>query len=408
MTVPAIMLRGVTKRFRMRAGRGQRTLKSAFIDCFRHRPLRNADCYEALRNVDFTVMRGRSVGIIGENGSGKSTLLKVIGKIYRPDAGTVQVEGRLAALIELGAGFHPEFTGRENIVINGMLMGLSRQEIVDRLDEIVVFADIGDYIEQPARTYSSGMIMRLGFSVAAHLAPDILLIDEVLAVGDEAFAKKCGERIASFRQRGKTIVLVTHDPAAVERWCDEAMWLDRGVVRAMGPPLAVLDAYHRALAQREANHADAASAVSPAGIDSLPIPVVEIVGVLLSGKDGAPRDLYRAGEVLKATLSYRMRMPASPLVFGFEIVRSDGLVVYGARMAEPGVRGAAVGEIEVTLDSLDLVTGLYFLDVAAYGPDGQPYDQHTRRNPLQVCSDSDETGVARLRHEWRVIEGAGR
>lgn len=401
MTVPAIALRGVTKRFRMRAGRSQRTLKSAIIDSFRHRPLRNADRYEALRNVDLTVIRARSVGIIGENGSGKSTLLKIIGKIYRPDAGTVEVEGRLAALIELGAGFHPEFTGRENILINGMLMGLSRRETLDRLDEIVAFADIGDFIEQPARTYSSGMITRLGFSVAVHLDPDILLIDEVLAVGDEAFAKRCGERIASFRQRGKTIVLVTHDPAAVQRWCDEVMWLDRGVVRAMGPPLAVLDAYHRALAQRETNHVDATAIVPAAENDAVDLTVVEIASVLLSGKDGAPRDLYRAGEVLKATLAYRMRKPASPLQFGFEIVRSDGLVVYGTRIN--GMKGAAVGEIEVTVDSLDLVGGRYFFDVAAYGSEGQLYDQHTRRYPLRVCSDSDETGVARLRHEWRVI-----
>jgi lipopolysaccharide transport system ATP-binding protein len=401
MTVPAITLRGVTKQFRMRAGRSQLTLKSAFIDSFWRRPRRSPDRYQALRNVDLTVMRARSVGIIGENGSGKSTLLKVIGKIYRPDAGTVQVEGRPAALIELGAGFHPEYTGRENIVINGMLMGLSRREILDRLDEIVAFADIGDFIEQPARTYSSGMVMRLGFSVAVHLDPDILLIDEVLAVGDEAFAKKCGERITSFRQRGKTIVLVTHDPAAVERWCDEAMWLDRGVVRAMGPPLAVLDAYHRTLAQREANHVAATAIAAPAENDSVHLSVVEIVGVLLSGKYGAPRDLYRAGEALKATLSYRMRRLVSPLRFAFEIVRSDGLVVYGAQMS--GVKGAAVGEIEVTVDSLDLIGSSYFFDVAVYGPEGQLYDRHTRRYPLQVCSDSAETGVARLRHEWRVI-----
>ncbi len=257
MTAPAaITLRGVTKSFHLRAGRAQWTLKSAFIDSFRRRPLRNANRYEALRDVDLRVMQGRSLGIIGENGSGKSTLLKIIGKVYRPDAGTVQVEGRLAALIELGAGFHPEFTGRENVAISGMLLGFSRQEVLRRLDEIVTFADIGDFIEQPARTYSSGMFMRLGFSVAVHLDPDILLIDEILAVGDEAFAKKCAERIADFRHRGKTIVLVSHDPAAVERWCDEAIWLHRGAVRATGPPPAVIEAYHRALAEKEADRAE--------------------------------------------------------------------------------------------------------------------------------------------------------
>lgn len=252
MTEPAIALRGVTKQFRLRAGRGQWTLKSAVVDLFRRRRLRSADHFEALHGIDLTVMRGQSVGIIGENGSGKSTLLKIIAKIYRPDAGTVHVEGRLAALIELGAGFHPEFTGRENIIISGMLLGLSRREVLQRVDDIMAFADIGDFIEQPARTYSSGMFMRLGFAVAVHLDPDVLLIDEALAVGDEAFAKKCGDRLADFRRRGKTIVLVSHDLSAVKRWCDEAVWLSGGVVRAVGSPSTVIEAYHGALAQKEA------------------------------------------------------------------------------------------------------------------------------------------------------------
>jgi ABC-type polysaccharide/polyol phosphate transport system ATPase subunit len=198
----------------MREVPGQLTLKSAFVDSFRRRSGRGLDGYQALRDIDLCVMQGRSLGIIGQNGSGKSTLLKIIGKIYRPDAGTVEVQGRLAALIELGAGFHHEFTG-------------------------------------PARTYSSGMYVRLGFAVAAHLDPDVMLIDEVLAVGDEAFARKCGERMADFRDRGKTMVLVTHDVTLVERWCDEAIWLDHGVIRAAGTPGAVIEAYHRVLAERE-------------------------------------------------------------------------------------------------------------------------------------------------------------
>jgi lipopolysaccharide transport system ATP-binding protein len=235
----------------MREVPGQLTLKSAFVDSFRRRSGRGLDGYQALRDIDLCVMQGRSLGIIGQNGSGKSTLLKIIGKIYRPDAGTVEVQGRLAALIELGAGFHHEFTGRENIVISGMLLGLSRREIMQRVDAIVRFADLGDFIDQPARTYSSGMYVRLGFAVAAHLDPDVMLIDEVLAVGDEAFARKCGERMADFRDRGKTMVLVTHDVTLVERWCDEAIWLDHGVIRAAGTPGAVIEAYHRVLAERE-------------------------------------------------------------------------------------------------------------------------------------------------------------
>ena len=278
MTGAAITLRGVTKGFRMRAIPGQLTLKSVLIDSFRRRPSRGPERYEALRGVDLSVWQGRSVGIIGENGSGKSTLLRIIAKIYRPDSGSVEVNGRLTALIELGAGFHPEFTGRENIVINGMMLGFSRRRILHRLDEIVAFADLGDFIDQPARTYSSGMFVRLGFSVAVHLDPEILLIDEVLGVGDEAFQKKCSERIADFRRRGNTMVLVTHDLAAVKRWCDDAAWLDRGMVRVVGPPSTVIEAYRHALADTEASRAGVTPGPASDGHEHGSPPAVEIIG----------------------------------------------------------------------------------------------------------------------------------
>jgi ABC-type Na+ transport system ATPase subunit NatA len=313
----------------------------------------------------------------------------------------VHVEGRLAALIELGAGFHPEFTGRENINISGMLLGLSRREVLQRVDDIMAFADIGDFIEQPARTYSSGMFMRLGFAVAVHLDPDVLLIDEALAVGDEAFAKKCGDRLADFRRRGKTIVLVSHDLSAVKRWCDEAVWLSGGVVRAVGSPSTVIEAYHGALAQKEA-----ASAL-PHEVERLsPFPVA-IVGLRLSGEDGMPRDMYRAGEILKAALTYRGAARARPQL-GFEIVRADGLCVYGAWLgaAEPGTLGEI--EIEITIDRLDLVGGAYFFDITARGSAGRPSDRHQRRYPFRVHPDPDVMGVAHLRHRWRVVEAVER
>ena len=407
MTAPAIELRGVSKRFRLRAGRGQWTLKSAFVDAFRRRRMLSADRYEALHDVDLTVMPGQSVGIIGENGSGKSTLLRIIARIYRPDIGTVRVAGRVAALIELGAGFHPEFTGRENIVICGMLLGLSRREVLQRVDEIVAFADLGDFIDQPARTYSSGMFMRLGFSVAVHLDPDILLIDEALAVGDEAFAAKCGERIADFRERGKTMVLVSHDLDAVERWCDEALWLGRGLVRAVGSPRFVIESYHRALAQSGPDHFGIRLGPPVPEVERGGLATGEILDIHLSGEDGIPRATFQAGEVLRATLSCRRRTTAVP-GFDFAIVRADGLCVYGARMAEGCASRMATGEVEIIIDSLDLVGGSYFFEAVASGPDGPIGDQHTGRHPFQVCSDGNETGVARLRHRWRVVEPAAR
>src|SRR5262245_53432142 len=199
--------------------------------------------FEALKGVSFDVPAVKTFGIVGRNGSGKRTMLKLIAGIGRPTSGDVQVHGRVSALIELGAGFHPEISGRDNVFINGMMLGLSKREVASRFDEIVAFAELEDFIDEPVKTYSSGMYMRLGFSVAINVDPDVLLVDEVLAVGDEAFTHKCLDKFADFRRRGRTVLLVTHSLDMVTRFCDDALWLDHGVVRAQGDPRRVIDAY---------------------------------------------------------------------------------------------------------------------------------------------------------------------
>ncbi len=204
----------------------------------------------ALRDIDLTVEKGESVGIIGMNGSGKSTLLKLLAGIYKPDSGRVYVNGRVASLVGLGIGFHPGFTGRENIFINGIILGLSKKEVKRRFDDIVKFAELEDYIDEPVRTYSDGMFMRLGFSIATNVDPDILLIDEILSVGDEYFRHKCAEKIAEFRKMGKTMVIVSHESKAIEKWCDKAIWLNNGVIREIGTPGRVIDSYQEAIAQK--------------------------------------------------------------------------------------------------------------------------------------------------------------
>ena len=196
-----------------------------------------------MQDVTFTVPRGRTLGVIGRNGSGKSTLLKLVAGITKPTTGTVRVNGRISALIELGAGFHPEISGRENVFINGIMLGLTKREIARRFDEIVEFAELQEFIDAPVKTYSSGMYMRLGFAVAIHVDPDVLLVDEVLAVGDEGFTHKCLDKFAEFKRRGKTILLVTHSLGLVERFCDEALWMDGGKMKAMGDPKRVVGAY---------------------------------------------------------------------------------------------------------------------------------------------------------------------
>jgi homopolymeric O-antigen transport system ATP-binding protein len=240
----AIEFLEVSKRYRRHAHRpAATTLKSYLLKDLWVRRRYEQGAIWALRGVSLAVEAGTTLGVVGRNGSGKSTLLKLVNRVLKPDAGAVVVRGVVASLVELGAGFHPELTGRENIVINGTILGLTKKEIRARFDEIVEFAGLIDYIDEPVRTYSTGMYLRLGFSVAVHVNPDILLIDEVLAVGDRPFTQKCMDRMNRFKEAGKTIVFVSHDLETVRTWCGEAVWLDQGVLRERGKPGDVVDAY---------------------------------------------------------------------------------------------------------------------------------------------------------------------
>jgi ABC-type polysaccharide/polyol phosphate transport system ATPase subunit len=243
----SVVVAGVSKRFRIYRGR-EVTLKGAFARFFRP-PVRPEEFW-ALRDVSFSVAEGETFGIIGENGSGKSTLFKVLCGILRPDRGSVELQGRVVGLLELGAGFHPDLSGRENIWLNGSLLGFSKDQIARRFDEIVAFAELEDFIDSPLKHYSSGMQVRLGFAIAVNVDPDILLIDEVLAVGDEAFQKKCKQRMDEFKAHKKTILIVTHTLEAVERWCDRALWLEKGRVCGYGTGPAAVAAYREAVAAR--------------------------------------------------------------------------------------------------------------------------------------------------------------
>jgi lipopolysaccharide transport system ATP-binding protein len=246
---PAIALTGVSRSFRRRTERQPTTLKSYLVrDLWRRRARSGPDTFWALRDIDLSIPKGTTVAIIGRNGSGKSTLLHIIGGMLKPTTGTVNVEGRASALIELGAGFHPELTGRENIIVNGVILGLTKNEIKQRFAEIVAFAEIGDFIDEPVRTYSTGMYMRLGFSVAVHVDPDILLIDEVLAVGDLRYVQKCLDRMTRFKKEGRTIVVVTHDLETAATWCDRAVWLHEGRIRLAAESAAVVDRYRTEMA----------------------------------------------------------------------------------------------------------------------------------------------------------------
>lgn len=239
---PAIIVEGVSKRFRLFHERNQ-TLKSAVM---RGRRV-VADDFWALRDVSFEVPRGQTLGLIGRNGSGKSTLLKTLARIYQPDEGRVVLNGRVSSMLEVGSGFHPELSGRENIFLNGSILGLTRKQVTARFDEIVDFSGVEAYIDQPVKNYSSGMYVRLGFAVAVHTEPDILMVDEILSVGDGAFRKKSRQKFLEFTGQGRTVILVSHSLSQIRSMCQQTAWLHDGRLRALGPTDQVVEAYETSI-----------------------------------------------------------------------------------------------------------------------------------------------------------------
>jgi ABC-type polysaccharide/polyol phosphate transport system ATPase subunit len=425
---PAIELVDVTKIYRRYGARHLTTLKSAFLQRSLARDLKPAETFTALRGVSFTVRRGQTFGVIGRNGSGKSTALKVIAGITKPTTGTVHVRGRISALIELGAGFHPEISGRENVFINGMMLGLSRGEIRQRFDEIVEFAELRDFIDAPVKTYSSGMYMRLGFAVAIHVDPEVLLVDEVLAVGDEAFTHRCLDKFAEFRRRNRTVLLVTHSLALVERLCDEAVWLDAGRTRAAGDPKRVIAAYVADVERTEGEflaasdarireEAQAAPAAPPAHPDDFSKAPegrwgsreVEVVAVAVLNARGEETHLVQSGEAISIRMTIRARRDVHDFVFGIGIFNLDGVCVYGTNTAIDGLEPDTLSgdaEVRFRIDALSLVEGTYKLDVAVHKRDGVPYDYHRLLYSFRVASPAGDIGIYRPPHRWEIAGGA--
>ena len=416
----AIEVRDVRKTYR-RYGRRKSfgTLKSAMLSGRLARDLAADHSFDALKGVSFDVPAGETFGIVGRNGSGKSTMLKLIAGIGRPTSGDVQVHGRVSALIELGAGFHPEISGRDNVFINGMMLGLSKREVASRFDEIVAFAELEDFIDEPVKTYSSGMYMRLGFSVAINVDPDVLLVDEVLAVGDEAFTHKCLDKFADFRRRGRTVLLVTHSLDLVARFCDEALWLDQGIVRGQGDPRRVIDAYLMDVAAAENKALDRArvAAVSPSETPSDMTKAVEgrwgsreaeILAVEFVRTDGVTAHVFESGEALAIRMRVRAHRPLEDFVFGVALFSADGVCCYGTNTDIEGAEPrefSGDGEVEFIIESLCLVAGTYKVDVAVHRRDGVPYDYHRSLYTIRVTSRLNETGIARPPHRWTFSRG---
>ena len=411
----AIVLANVTKAFRKQTiRRGHTTFKSELVRWLKGQKRQQAAKTQVIQELTLAIPRGATVGVIGRNGSGKSTLLKLITGIYSPDQGEVQVHGRISALLDLGAGFHPDFSGRENILINAMMLGMSRSEAKARTPEIIDFSELGDFIDEPVRTYSSGMYMRLAFSVATHVDPEVLIVDEILAVGDEHFSRKSMAKMNEFKRAGKTILIVTHDLTTVERWCDLAAWVDGGRIRELGRPLEVVQQYRRAVELSEAQRSSGAGANAdvPGGLGGAAqaqgtearIEGVQLLDRAVQATADAP-DQRDTEEGLQLEVRYSQAAPLGDFGVGVTLYRTDGTRLYStdtfvSELQQPAA-GPLQGSVVLNIDRLGLLPGDYGLDVALLKASGEAYDVRHGAHTFKVNTQVRDRGLYRPVHHWK-------
>ncbi|MFZ0296187.1 MAG: polysaccharide ABC transporter ATP-binding protein [Candidatus Sulfotelmatobacter sp.] len=350
----------------------------------------------AIRDVSFQVRQGEALGIVGHNGAGKTTILKILSSITTPTTGEITIRGRMAALVEVGSGFHPELTGRENIQLHGAMLGMKRSEIRRKMDSIVEFSGVGEYIDVPVKRYSSGMYVRLGFSIAAHLDPDILLLDEVLAVGDAAFQAKCLERLSELRRTGRTVVFISHDLSAVYRLCDRAILMSHGRVVAEGPPRQVIDEYQQMTFGDDTRPIGAAELDSPA----------QCTSVSFTAPDTA--DGIQTGHPMVARLGYRARQIIPAAVFRISIYWPSGYLC--AQLTTDSSQGGFTlgpgdGTIEFYCPVLPVVPGLYRIDLSIES-NGQEIELRQRCATLNVGLGKFVAGDFFVENSWKLVEGA--
>jgi lipopolysaccharide transport system ATP-binding protein len=410
MNIP-IKVVGLRKSFRRKHMLHPGTLKEAIVG--RLQRSESNEEFLALDQVDLEVHPGEIVGVIGRNGAGKSTLLRLVGGVGVPDAGHILVQGKVGALLELGAGFHPELTGRENVFVNGVISGLTRAEVADRFDDIVAFSELEDSIDNPLRTYSSGMQLRLAFSISVHTSPDILLIDEVLAVGDLAFQQKCLERIEHFRRNGCAILIVSHDIEQVKKVCDRGIWMRDGKIAAIGEPQSVADQYERAmLLETERRRATEVPVRHTRSGYELRIDEnrkgsmeMEIMDVQLQDSRGEQVTDLTKGDTLVVLISCTSRQTIRSPILSLTISDENGVALLDTNTEQlemPDIEQGAVAKVD--LGPIDLPGGDYFVDVGAYARDwGHVYDYHWHVYPLVVVAEVKPGGGAQLLPRWELL-----
>ncbi len=410
MSDTVIDLNGVAKRYRLRRGWHVTSLRDEVVrlGCrVLGRPVEPREEFWALRDVTFSLERGEILGLVGMNGAGKSTLLKILSKVTVPTRGSFVARGRLGALIEIGAGFHPELSGRENIFLNGAIMGMSRREVQGKFDRIVSFAEVERFIDTPIKHYSSGMQMRLGFAVAAHTDPDILLIDEILAVGDASFQAKCLNKLAELKEEDKTIILVSHNLTTITEHSKRVLWLDQGAVRMIGEPDAVVDAFLEHVTE-EIGSDDEAGGLGGRDVDK----EISILGVSLADEFQHPQSRFDRGDAVLIDVTYSSSQAMPGAVFVISIQDVQGYPLGGVSTDPDAVKiNSAVdrGVVRLRLDPLILNKGVYTLSVHALDPGTKRYYDIKRRAARilvdgERASSREASGHVYYPHQWEQLK----
>ncbi|MFM2431448.1 MAG: hypothetical protein RLZZ511_2661 [Cyanobacteriota bacterium] len=398
---PVVQVEQLGKRYRRMHSDRPRTIMEAALAGFRK--LRAAETFWALQDVSFSVLPGEMVGVLGHNGAGKSTLLQILSGIVRPDTGRVQVTGRMGALLDLGSGFHEDLTGRENVYINAIIGGLTRRETTKRFDQILEFAELEAFIDNPLRTYSAGMQMRLGFAVAIHTNPDVLFIDEFLSVGDLAFQAKCLDRILELKRNGCAIVLISHNPDQVKQLCDRAIWLDQGQIRQIGEPSLIVPQY-----VSQMNHQAAAPQKYDGFSHQALLTQVTLEPPANCADRGSPLGpLLHSGDGLGVTIQYQIPTAIASPILSLCLCDEAGQMYLNTHSqtqielpAQPGMH-----QVQLRIDRLDLPRGNYFVNVGLHSPDWQvTHDYQGNRHPLRIESPfHGEHTLLSPPRQWQVM-----
>lgn len=404
-----IEVHNITKRFKVYLDKG-RTLKELALFSKRRR----YEERDVLKGISFEVRKGEAIGLIGNNGCGKSTTLKLLTKIMYPDSGAIEMKGRVSSLIELGAGFHPDMSGRQNIYTNASIFGLTRKEIDRRLADIISFSELEEFIDNPVRTYSSGMYMRLAFSVAINVDADILLIDEILAVGDTNFQSKCFDKLREIKANGTTIVIVSHSLGQIEQICERTIWLHEGKIRAEGIPREIHPYYldymgkkrNDSGSEKDKNNMGDNKGFEPALADKKRVGDgrVRITEIKLTSLEGGEQQTFKVGEGMKIHVKYNVNSPIENAIFSFGIVRNDGLHCYGTNTVIDQVNNLNINndsEFFISIPRLELMPGKYMMDFGIEADFGVPVDIYLSAINFEMFSDSSDVGILKIFHTWK-------